>query len=173
MHNLPHTWALTFRFTLGLGNFHELFQPTVSLCRGLALLITGVFFLLMDVKQIHSWGGVRVHKGGSSFYSLNVRRWGASPKIKSLLLEANSIILVFTSQLSLSFTAPKYSQKGTPHLDWSIWRGTSFAGSFKAELEERLIRESSEKQIKLSAGNSAWLEFKCTSSLTTVGSWVP
>lgn len=64
----------------------------------------------------------------------------------------------------------KYNHEGI--VDVSAWRTTSFACTFKAELEERLIQESREKQIKLSAVNSAWLEFKCTSSLMIVGSWV-
>lgn len=51
------------------------------------------------------------------------------------------------------FHGPKNTHEGIP--DVSAWRPTSFACTFKAELEERLIQESREKQIRLSAVNSA------------------
>lgn len=37
----------------------------------------------------------------------------------------------------------------------SLWRETPLACSFSAELKERLIQKMTEKQIKLSAVNSA------------------
>lgn len=102
---------------------------------------------------------------------LNVKSQRDTPEVSYFTFypEQMKILYIFVTTF-IFFYGPKYTHKGIP--DVSAWRPTSFACTFKAELEERLIQESREKQIKLSAVNSAWLEFKCTSSLMIVGSWV-
>lgn len=85
---------------------------------------------------------------------LNVKSQRDTPELSYFTFypEQMKILYVFVTTF-IFFYGPKCTHEGI--FEVTAWRPTSFACTFRAELEERLIQELREKQIKLSAVNSA------------------